>query len=257
MNRNAAVSAIFAALLALSAPTPSRAEEGLDLELRYWTADLTGAARAGDAPLATRLDFDADLGLGFDDALGGQLTWRPTRRFFVRLDYTPLDAGGDRVVSRDVSFGGADFSLDTRIVARLDGEYGRAIVGYSLLAPSRGRLRLGPFAGAIGIRGDAMLSAPDLLDLSAREEFEAGAAIAGLALDLEPRQGVEVFADWGVSLGSDQADVTDAQAGVRYRLARHLTLSLGYRSLKITAEDGPDRLEMDLDGAFFGLGLKL
>jgi hypothetical protein len=241
-------------LIAWLVAAPALCAAGAEFEARLWAPDVSGVAQVGDGGAPTAIDLVSDLGLGDDETLAGRLIWRPTRRTFVRLDYSSFDFAGDARLDRPISFSGTSFQLEAQVASVLELEYGGLGLGWQLLSTSDGRLRLGPLVEARGLRGEARISADVLgtLTLDAREEFELGYAAAGLALDVEPSRRVHVYAVWTTTVQLDEGDLTDAELGLRFYPLDSLALTVGYRRLDIEARDGNEVYDLQLDGPFFG-----
>jgi len=245
-------------LLAGSIAVPALATERrwADLELRLWDAEISGKALVPDQGLGTLIDLERDLGLADDEGLEGRLLIFPTRSFFLRLAYVPLDLTGDQMIAQAIDFGGESFDVNVRVVSGLELEYGRFHAGWMFHTAS-GRLRIGPMIGGAGLRGDATLTAPDLpFPIAASEEFEGAFGSLGLLIEGEPVSRLELFAEVSQLVGVDEGDVTDFEAGARVRLVGELRLVAAMRTLTIDFEDKGDRLETDIEGLSLGLSLR-
>ena len=248
----------FLAIIGWLAAASSAWAAGADFEARLWTPDLGGTARVGDGANATTIDLTADLGFADDQALEGRLSWRPTRRISVRLDYASFGFSADAQLDRTLTFGDQTFDLDAQVSSLLDLEYGGLGLGWQFLSTRDGRVRLGPVVEARGLRGEAGISTNVLgiLPLSAREEFEAAFAAAGLLLDVEPSRKVHLTARWSTSVETDDGNLTDLEAAVRYFPLATLAITAGYRRVEIDAADGDEMFDVELDGPFFGAVLR-
>lgn len=243
-------------VLGLIAPATALAA-GVDFEARLWTPDVSGVVQAGNGGGGTVIDFAGDLGLDEDGLVEGRLTFRPSRRTSVRFGYADFSFAGDIQLDRTLEFGGQAFRLDSRVLSALELEYGRLGFAWQFLSNPAGTVRFGPLVEVKGFRGSATLNTVllDVLPVSAREEFEVAFGAAGVALDVEPSRRLAVFAEWTTLVGADEGDLTDAEAGVRYRPIPLLALVAGYRKIEIDADERGDLLRLDLDGVFFGARL--
>ncbi len=233
---------------------PVAVAAGVEFEARLWAPDLSGSAQVGAGTDSNAIDLVSDLGFAEDETLEGRLIWRPSKRTSVRLDYSDFDYAGDAQLDREVSFAGTTFQLDARVASMLELEYGGLGIAWQFLSPAGGRFRLGPLVEARGLRGTAGISTDVLgiLPLSATEEFELAFAAAGIVLDFEPSAKVHVYAEWTTSVESDDGDLTDVEAGLRFYALDMLALTIGYRRLEIDAMDGNEMFDLELDGPFFG-----
>lgn len=227
------------------------------LEARQWAADPSGQIRVDGSGAADTIDLTRDLGLEEDESLDGRLLIRPSRRTSVRFGWAPITLTGEQVVSRTISFMGSDFDISTRVVSDLEIDYGRLGFAWQFLSSRDGRFRFGPLVEAKGLRGTAILSAPDIPSpISESEEFEVAFASAGVALDLEPNERFHVFAEATVLVDDSEGDLDDIEAGVRFYATKTLAIVAGVKSLEIDATDDDDMLQMDLEGAFAGLSVR-
>ncbi len=245
-------------VLALIAPATALAA-GVEFEARLWAPDVGGLVQSGNgADAATVIDFVGDLGLDEDGLVEGRLVFRPSRRTSVRLAYASFSFASDAQLDRTLEFSGQTFQLDSRVLSAFELDYGRLGFAWQFLSNPKGSVRFGPLVEIKGFRGDATLSTTllDVLPVTAREEFEVAFGAAGVVLDVEPSRKLAVFAEWTTLVGADEGDLTDAEAGVRYRPLRPLALSAGYRKIDIDVDDRDDLLRLDLDGLFFGVRLE-
>ena len=233
---------------------PAVLASGVELEARLWAPDLSGVAQVGNGGGSTAIDLGTDLGLDADEVPGGRLIWRPTRRTSVRLAYSSFEFAGDAQLQRPVSFAGSTFQLDARVASVLNLEYGGVGLAWQFLSTGDGRVRFGPLVEATGLRGDAGISTNllGLLPLSATQEFEVAFAAAGAVLDVEPTPKLHVYAEWKTTVDSEDGELTDTEAGVRFYPLDMLALTIGYRRLEIDAADGDELFDLELDGPFFG-----
>ena len=242
---------LVASLLAFA---PAALASGVEFEARLWAPDLSGVAQVGNGGAGTAIDLASDLGFADDEALEGRLVWRPTRRTSVRLSYSSFDFAGDARLDRTVTFGDTTFQLDAQVASLLELEYGGVGLAWQPLSTADGRVRFGGLVEVRGLRGEAAISTEllGILPLSAREEFELAFGAAGVVLDVEPSRRVHVHARWTASVETDEGDLTDAEAAVRFYPTDTLAIAVGYRRIEIDAADGNDLFDLELDGPFFG-----
>jgi hypothetical protein len=248
----------LAALICWLIAAPAAFASGVEFEARLWSPDLSGMAEVGDEPSATAIDLVSDLGFSGDELPEGRLLWRPSRRTSVRLSYSSFDFSGDAQLQRTVTFAGTTFDLDARVASVLELEYGGLGIAWQFLSTPDGRVRVGPVVEARGLRGEAGISTDilGLLPLSATEEFEVAFATAGLVLDVEPTRKLHVYAEWKTTVETDDGDLTDSEAGLRYYPLDLLAVAVGYRRIEIDARDADERFDLELDGPFFGAVLR-
>ena len=120
-----------------------------------------------------------------------------------------------------------------------------------------GAFRLGPLVEAKLFRGTASLAAPELpITVFESKDFEAALPSAGLMLDIEPNSKLCIFAEGSALVETNQAEVIDAEAGIRYYPRRNVSVFGGYRILSIDATEGDDLLDLDVEGVFAGVSLR-
>ena len=236
---------------------PAAAESKLDFEARYWSPDLTGDIQVQQSGIGTVIDLPSDLSLEQDEPPEARLTFRPTRKIRLRAAYLPIEYAGDGPISRTIDFSGQTFNLSTRVVSALQLDYGRLGFAWQFVDLADGAFRLGPLLEAKLFRGTASLAAPELpITVSESKDFEAAFPSAGLILDIEPTSKLCIFAEASALVETSEAEVLDAEAGIRYYPTRNVSVFGGYRILSIDAADGDDLLDLDIEGVFAGVSLR-
>ncbi len=248
----------FLPLIGWLVAAPALLAAGVEFEARLWAPDLAGIAQVGNGDAGTLIDLVSDLGFADDETLEGRLIWRPTRRTSVRLDYASFELAGDAQLDRTIRFADTTFQLDARVASRLELEYGGLGIAWQFLSTDDGRLRLGPLVEARGLRGEAGISTNILgiLPIDAREEFEVAFATAGVVVDFEPTRKLHVWGRWATTVETDEGDLTDIEAALRYFPIDTLAITVGYRRLAIDAADPNELFDLELDGPFFGAVLR-
>jgi hypothetical protein len=243
------------ALTATLAAAEERAR--VEIEANFWDPSLSGRVRVVEGGIGDDIDLESDLGLASDNVAELRLSFHPSRRTEIRLARLPLSYSGDSIVSRTIEFAGETFTLSTRVLSELELDYVRLGFAWQFLSTDDGRFRAGPLLEVKGFDGTASLAGPELdIPVTVAEDFEAAFGSAGIAVDLEPNDRVHFFAEYSVLVGADEGDQTDLEAGVRVMLWGPLTVQAGYRSIEIDVTDDDDRVDFDIDGVFFGAGLR-
>ena len=250
--------ALSCLLLAAAVTVPAAADDSkIDFEARYWTPDLTGELQFRRAGIGAAIDLQNDLALGPDEPPEARLTFNPTRKLRLRAAYLPIAYAGDGTLARTIDFSGQTFALSTRVVSDLELEYGRVGLAWQFVHLADGKFRLGPLVEAKLFRGTASIAAPDLpIQVSETEEFEAAFPSAGLLLEIEPNSKLCIFAEGSALVGTDRAEVLDAEAGIRYLPTSNVSVFGGYRILSIDAEENNDLLNLEIEGVFAGVSLR-
>lgn len=228
-----------------------------EIEINLWDQDVTGQLKIVEQGIGDTIDLASDLALAGETIDDLRITFHPSKRTEIRLTGTPISYSGDSVVSRSIEFAGQTFTVSSRVVSELNLDYYRAGFAWQFLSSSDGRFRAGPLLEVKAFDGDASLAAPDLgLPVSVGETFEAAFGSAGIAIDLEPTERVHVFGEFSTLVGADVGDQTDLEVGVRVVLWGPLTAQVGFRSMTIDYMDNNDEINFDIDGVFFGAGLR-
>lgn len=245
-------------ILALTLLQPGFAQfPRVTVEVRSWSPSLNGSVQAGSKNIGVAIDLEGDLDLRPNDLFEGRLIAQLSRRNRLRLSYLKGDIQGDTLASRTFSFSDQDFTLSTRVVSNLDLEIARIGWIWQIFSSRRGNIQFGPLIELKAIRGNASIAAPDVpLPLSASERFEAGSVAAGLALDLKFGKALRLFAESSDLINSGSEQLNDSEYGVRYTPIPKLEIVVGKRRLEIGVDDGSDFLLVNLEGTFFGVGLK-
>ncbi len=253
------LSALLAIALAAVLPGAASADGAkVEIEGRLWSPDLGGDLRVEEQGAGTVIVLPDDLSIADEEFAEVRLTFHTTRRSKIRFAYVPMEYHGDGILSRTIRFGGQTFAFSTRVVSDLELEYARAGWAWQFLSFSDGDFRLGPLFEVKAFRGDAAILGPELSPpRSAAETFEAAFPSVGLALDAEPNRKVQVFVEVSGIFGIDEGELIDAEAGVRFLPTKHLALLAGFRTLSVEAEEDDDFLDVDIDGIYFGVSLRL
>ena len=245
-------------LLALAA-SPGAAQERprFTVEGWLWQGDLEASARVSDGELGTVFDFKEDLGLADEDIPEGRLTWATGPRSRVRLGYLEVGYAGDATVTRTIEFGGETYTVGTRVVTALDKQYARLGWTWQFVETAGGAFRFGTLLELKALAIDARLAAPDLADpVREAESLDGILPTLGIAIDVVPHRGVEIFiAGAGLDAG-DRGSMFDAEAGIRVFPLANLGLLASYRVLDLRLDDDPDYAKLRIEGPFFGLSLR-
>lgn len=249
-----ALATLVAAAVLFFSPRPASAI--VDLEARYWFPDATGGISSAD-DFGLGVDF-ADLGLTADDTFEGRLTLRPGLGFYIRIAYANISTAGN--LDTQVDFPG-DFLPPVPYTLRstLDFDYGRLAVGWGPPLPGE-LVSFAVFVEAAGIQGDVSASATGLgITETASESFDGGFLAAGGWLQVEVGK-LQIFGEAAFGINYDvfqDADTTDYELGIRYKVAPILGLGVGWRSLELKGDIDGIRPDISWEGAFLTAVLDL
>jgi hypothetical protein len=243
---------LVAALLVLLAADRTVAQI-VDLEGRYWFADLDASARVESNSIpGTRLDLGQDLDVDDANVPELRLTFSTGLNSKLRLAYLQGDFDGQTTLSQGIQFAGTTFGANTRVDTDLDLYYGR--IGWIWQFPLvPGVFKLGPVFEVKGVVIDATMR-------SSGQRESALVAIpfptVGAMLNFTPISALDIFAEVsGMTFGS-LGHVVDAEVGLRFIPIRFVTLSAGYRVFDVRLEHDDDFAKLKLTGPFVGASIR-
>ncbi len=255
MYKRASAAAIATALVLMASAAFASTDVRVELEGRYWLPSLDAEGRAVESGVGSVIDFKSDLGVQDEDFPEGRLTLHASKKHRIRIAYLQMGYDGDNILSRTIEFNGEIIPVDTRVISSLDLSYLRVGWIWQFIDVDDGKFRLGTVLEGVGVWADAVLAAPELA-VSEREDFSIGLPAVGLALDINPHKAVNIFAYVTGMHAGDYGYYVDAEAGLRVVPVRNLSIIGGYRVLRVSAEDDPDFLDVQIAGPFAGATLR-
>lgn len=223
---------------------------GLELEARYWQPEISGGGALELEGIPVDIELGQDLGLDVDGSLEGRFMLRPGAGFFLRARYQNLSAEGSRGLDFDFDLGPIGLQVQLETESLLDFDYAGFAIGWQLQSKTRS-FRLGPFIEAKGVRGDSAILVSVLgRQQGLREDFEGGFLAFGGLLEVEPTDRLQFFAEVSVLVEDDEADLTDAEVGVRFFANDTVGFGGGYRILEISGSVDEVLLDLEYDGVF-------
>lgn len=248
---------ILATLIVLAAPQATFAQL-VDLEGRYWFADLDASAKVKDGSIpGTRLDFGEDLSVDGENLPELRLTFSTGLNSKIRLAYLQGTFEGDTTLDRSIEFAGTTFTASTRVDSELELYYGRIGWAWQFVAVP-GIFKIGPLLEVKGLVVDATLRTRGL-GTTVRESKILPMAFptVGAMLNVTPLAWLDVFAEVsGIPFG-DLGHVLDAEAGVRFVPVRFFTVSAGYRIFDMrVGKDDDSFAKLKLTGPFIGASFR-
>lgn len=233
------------------------AEPLIELEGRYWIADVSASARvkSGSVP-GTDIDFKDDLGLGAESLPELRLTVFTGLNSKIRLDYTRVSFDAEKTLAKDIQFSGKTFTANTRVATELDVNYVRLGWAWQFLTiPTK--VKFGPLLEAKAFLVDASLKTRGLTpSLRESQTFLIGLPTVGLALDVSPHEIINLFAEASGLPAGDFGHFVDAEAGIKLIPLKNLTISGGYRVFEIRAGASSNFARLRLFGPFVGASLR-
>lgn len=247
---------VIAAALVLAGFGAAQAQV-VDIEGRYWFADLDAATRVeSDSIPGTRIDLDRDLGMDGDNLPEIRLGIGTGLNSRFRLAYTHGEFEGARTLERGIEFAGTTFAATSRVESELELHYGRIGWAWQFIAVP-GIFKIGPLFELKGLVVDASLRGRGAgSDVRESQVLAMAFPTVGAMANLTPLRWLEVFAEIsGIPFG-DLGHVVDAEAGVRIIPFPLLSVSAGYRVLDARIEIDDDLADLTLSGPFLGASLR-
>lgn len=260
MTRRALAVPVLALLLVPAAARaqvggPAPEDYGLRFEYLDFRATLAGEVENGSGEVeGTALDLADDLGIGSEGIREFRASLQFKRGHKLRGSYTSIDFGGDVPgVDEAFQFGLTSFPRDTQVATSLKGTLYSAEYEWDLMRRSSGHLGL--LLGARIADIDALIVAPDE-GLREQDTLTAPVPVIGLTARIY-RGRLSVQGEvCGLTIGK-RGTLVDAVGAVRFHVSDRMAIGAGYRRLDLRGEDGPDVLDMVLDGWQFGVELSL
>ena len=229
----------------------------VEVEGRYWLADLDGSARikSGSVP-GSNIDLRDDLHLDHVGAPEVRLSVSTGLAGRLRVAYAHFDFDEDATLSRTIQFSRSTFAVNTPVETELELHYGR--VGWiwqPLVIP--GILQLGPMLEAKGFVGDVTLRTRGVTPaITESKTFALALPTAGLALDVTPLGIVHLFAEASGLPAGGLGHFVDAEAGLKLVPLPFLAVTAGYRVVDMRIAHHSDFLNARLSGPAFGLSVR-
>jgi len=155
------------AIMSLARPAVAHAQSqpaigevyGLEIGASWWTADPLGVITSERLGLiGSDVNFQSDLALSATRFRELHLVVRPTTKFKVRLQYSPLKYDASTILQRDITFSGVVFPISVPVNSSFDWTMLRTGIEYDFLHRSRGFL--GVLVEARRTRVDASIMTP-------------------------------------------------------------------------------------------------
>jgi len=249
---------VLVACIVCAAAAAMAAEDRATIELegRYWMPDLSTSGRFVDeGNLGTDIDFKDDLGLSDKNFPQARITLNLGENHRLRASYTPISYSGDHNLIKTIIFSDTTYNIGTRVITDLDIQYITLGWAWQFVNIGNGTLKLGPVVDLKGFIFDASLQAPALgVDESAGAP--AGFPTIGLALDVNPRDKVNIFAEVTGVYAGKYGYFADGEAGLKLIPIKNLSISGGYKILKLDAEYEESFLKLRIGGPFVGAALR-
>lgn len=222
----------------------------IEAEGRYWITDLTANAKVVESSIGTDLDFKSDLDVKDENFPEARVILHTGENSKFRLAYTQVNYSGENTVTRTVEFAGKSYTAGTLVNSSLDIQYARFGWIWQFVNLF-GKLKAGPMIELKAISADISLEAPNLSPkITESESFIGGLPTPGFALDVNPLEAINLFAEISGLPAGDLGYFFDAEAGVKLTAISNFSLTAGYRIIDIKAESDPDFVKIKMTGPF-------
>jgi hypothetical protein len=240
---------IFAVAIFLLILSSSTAHALLKVEGRYWFSNLDSEIKYTEAGImGTEINLIDDLGM--DDSENfqeGRITLEMGNHK-LRYAYTPLSWDGQKTIIEGIQFGGVPYTAGTLVDSSLDLKYHRLGYEYDFLDVLDNKI--GVIFEIKYFDIDARLKATGIDESTTAKAPIPTIGVTGqVAIPFLFSVGGELS---GITLGS-RGYLFDGEVVVSYHPLPLITISGGYRILKMKLEEGDDKALFDLKGPFLVL----
>jgi hypothetical protein len=227
----------------------------VEFEGRYWMTNLSADAKLTQAGQGTDINLKSDLDIGDKNFPSGRINFFLGQAHRLTLDYTPISYNTDSNLRRPVDFGGETYTVNTRVIGKLDLQYYRFGWAYQFVNLEGGIFKFGTLLEIKGVRGEVALAAPNL-GIDNSWNFSAWLPTVGVAMDINPTSFLNFFAAVSGLPAGQYGTLWEVEAGVKFIPFKYLSVSGGYRLVNIEARNDPDYAKVRLGGPYLGLSLR-
>jgi hypothetical protein len=241
---------VCAFFLIFTACTALAQDVNMEFEGRYWITDLTAKAKVVESSIGTDFDFKSDLGIKDENFPEARFMWHTSENSKVSLAYTLVNYGGQQDITRTIEFNGKSYTAGTRVNSELDIQYFR--LGWTRHLLNLGdKIKVGMILDLKGISADMSLEAPNLIPaINESKSFIGGLPTLGAALEVNPLEKINLFAEISGLPAGSFGYFFDAEAGAKIIPIKNFSVSVGYRIIDIKAENDPDFVKVKISGPF-------
>jgi hypothetical protein len=240
-------------LMAVS--TVSAQDVVVEFEGRYWITNLSAETKVTGAGKGTDIDLKSDLGIADKNFPSGRINFFISPKHRLSLNYTPISFNTDSNLKRTVDFDGQTYTVNTRVIGKLDLQYFRFGWAYQFVNLEGGMFKFGTLLEIKGVRGDVSLAAPNL-GIDNSWDFNAWLPTLGVALDINPTSFLNFFVEVSGLPAGQYGTIWEAEAGIKFIPFKNFSISGGYRLVDIDAHNDPDYAKVKLGGPYVGLSLR-
>lgn len=253
---------LFSTLIVLAIVFDARAGEEdvvLELEGRYWFADLKGNAQFDDEVRGTDIDLERDFDLGEKNFPEGRLTWYTGPKSNLFFDATWATWEGEETLERTVTVRDRTFDIGARVASELDLQLYRLGWVWQFIDASDGLVKFGTLIDVRIVHANLSVEG-ELNNVSQRAEEDLTAPLAslGFALDINPFEGINLFFRGSGIPNTPYGYFISGEAGIKIIPFKYFSVVGGYRYEDFNANNTNDttQVKLRLIGPFAGLSLR-
>ena len=220
-------------------------------KLGVWDATISGSMSAGTPPQSLSVSDD----LGLEGSTDGFIVYGQISLGFLALRYSSFFAQfeGQNTLTRDINFGGIDFTISDNISSSLE------INNYTLMLALR-------LINVVGFKlyVEAGVSYYQLAGNVTSATFGTGSETADIPVPVVGVLIQQSFRPFFVELevmgleleyGDTRGSVLDIQASIGIRFLRFIAARAGYRYIDFEGKSDDFEVGIVLDGLFFSVGI--
>ena len=228
--------------------TSSFAGSLIEVEGRYWVADLEGKAKVTTASsVGTDINLKDDLGVKDEDLPEVRATLSLLGSSKLRLAYTQVGYSGNQDITRAVVFDGQTYSLGVNVDSDVDLQYIRLGWIWEFLNISD-KIKISSLIEAKVFIIEASLTTPVI---SESENFTGGVPSLGAIVEFQPFNKIGIFAEVsGIDVGR-YGTLYDAEIGIKINPIDSISINVGYRTFDLNFENDSDYAKLKITGPFF------
>ena len=230
--------------------------EQYNIEARalYWQVNMDATIKAdGGSGLGSDIDLAQDLGIDEKEAfLGADITLRLAHDHKIKLSYVRIGYDQPHVLNQSITFNDTVYSANTPIHSKIEIQSLRAGYDYTFLKWANGYLS----AQLIGnyINADATLITNNVLSNSANGSIIAPMIGATGRVYIKPSIAATAEVAWA---GYDGSNLFDGMVYLDYNMFNMAGITLGYRGIRIDAKVDTEKYDLQWNGFFAGLIVRL
>ncbi len=231
----------------------------LELEGRYWFADLKASARFDDVVRGTDINLDRDLDLREENFPEGRLIWYTGPKSSLFFDATWAKWEGEETLERTVAIRDRTFDIGVRVASALDFQLYRIGWVWQFIDASDGLIRFGTLFDIRAVVADFSIEGElNNISQSAEEDLTVPLASLGLALDINPVKWINLFVRGSGFPNTPYGYFISGEAGIKIIPFKYFSVVGGYRYEDFNAHNTSDttQVKLRLVGPFAGLSLR-